>query len=817
MKISRVDVRAFGSLSDCSLDFFPGMNVIVGDNETGKSTVYRALAHTLLTRTDLDKRRLSKELGPFFPRPDGNAIECTLELDDGACVLRRRWGADAQEEFKTPDGNLVRGAGPVTEALERFLPVTPATLRTVFLADQSQLDQTIGELTEHPEARDEAAAALRRIRLSAGGVSPDLFRRLLDERIEALLGRWDIERDAPESGRDHRNPWTRGAGELVKACYRVQELEERYAETAAAENALDAARQELETAAGRAREFDAFVQRHQAAHRELSASRSLDSEIARLEERITHLRAANRAWPVTERDALEHARAVESASSRRRGLEEQLLAARERDEQRKLSEKLARVDALLLRREAACAERDALILADPVAIKELSDVERRLPYAEAKLTTGQMRLSITSDRDREVTIQRDGEAAEELPVGDTRPARVAASRRVRLQSDGMTIEVETGDEPFDELLRERDSLVERQKGLKTKLKAGNAAEAQAAAEARRAVNQRVQELTTALLDELGEEDADRIAAAREQLAARLGPSNETADRSQDEINADLMEVREEIAKLQERKRQADAELAELKSAYGSQDRLENDLGETNRMLAELQKKQEGRAAVPEGFDSVDAFVTAFERAVEEKRAVDEAHSDARATYAELVGRQPEQTSEEVDREKAEAEERFARVHRDADALLLVRTRSERIREELDAAVFDPFNERVAGFIGAMTDNAYVAHSGDDPLAPFEYQRGNGPALSYDLLSQGTKDSLALAVRLALAQTVLTDDDAPLILDDPFVDMDPIRRAAAAAVVERFAQMNQVILFTCHPDHATLFPDAAKIELTTLQK
>jgi uncharacterized protein YhaN len=114
----------------------------------------------------------------------------------------------------------------------------------------------------------------------------------------------------------------------------------------------------------------------------------------------------------------------------------------------------------------------------------------------------------------------------------------------------------------------------------------------------------------------------------------------------------------------------------------------------------------------------------------------------------------------------------------------------------------------------MTGNAYVARTGDDPLAPVEYQRGNGPTLPYDLLSQGTRDSLALAVRCALAETVLADGDAPLILDDPFVDMDPARRIAAADVVKRFAETYQVILFTCHPDHAALFPDAARIELTT---
>ncbi|MFW5744486.1 MAG: ATP-binding protein, partial [Spirochaetota bacterium] len=72
--------------------------------------------------------------------------------------------------------------------------------------------------------------------------------------------------------------------------------------------------------------------------------------------------------------------------------------------------------------------------------------------------------------------------------------------------------------------------------------------------------------------------------------------------------------------------------------------------------------------------------------------------------------------------------------------------------------------------------------------------------------------VALAVRLALAETALADGEAPLLLDDPLVDMDPERRAAAAGAIAEYASRHQVVLFTCHPDHANLFPDAHRIEL-----
>jgi uncharacterized protein YhaN len=74
------------------------------------------------------------------------------------------------------------------------------------------------------------------------------------------------------------------------------------------------------------------------------------------------------------------------------------------------------------------------------------------------------------------------------------------------------------------------------------------------------------------------------------------------------------------------------------------------------------------------------------------------------------------------------------------------------------------------------------------------------ALDAELLSQGTRGSLALATRLSLAELYLEQMQGLLILDDPFTDMDPDRRHAAGRCLGDFAKQRQVIFFTCHPDH-----------------
>jgi uncharacterized protein YhaN len=56
----------------------------------------------------------------------------------------------------------------------------------------------------------------------------------------------------------------------------------------------------------------------------------------------------------------------------------------------------------------------------------------------------------------------------------------------------------------------------------------------------------------------------------------------------------------------------------------------------------------------------------------------------------------------------------------------------------------------------------------------------------------------LATRLALAEAYLQERSGVIMLDDPCVDMDAERRAAAMQVLGDVSRKHQVIMFTCHP-------------------
>jgi len=68
----------------------------------------------------------------------------------------------------------------------------------------------------------------------------------------------------------------------------------------------------------------------------------------------------------------------------------------------------------------------------------------------------------------------------------------------------------------------------------------------------------------------------------------------------------------------------------------------------------------------------------------------------------------------------------------------------------------------------------------------------------------------------MADKYLEDREGFIIMDDPFVDLDPQRQERAAAVIRDFAEGKQVILFTCHPAHAKLL-GGRTIELNSTVK
>ncbi|MCL2745425.1 MAG: hypothetical protein FWE67_16415, partial [Planctomycetaceae bacterium] len=83
---------------------------------------------------------------------------------------------------------------------------------------------------------------------------------------------------------------------------------------------------------------------------------------------------------------------------------------------------------------------------------------------------------------------------------------------------------------------------------------------------------------------------------------------------------------------------------------------------------------------------------------------------------------------------------------------------------------------------------------------------NGNTFDASWLSRGAREQMFIAIRLALASAFAQHGSIlPLIMDDVLVNFDSSRSAAAAKVLQDFAQSGrQVLLLTCHEHICRIF-------------
>ncbi len=123
-------------------------------------------------------------------------------------------------------------------------------------------------------------------------------------------------------------------------------------------------------------------------------------------------------------------------------------------------------------------------------------------------------------------------------------------------------------------------------------------------------------------------------------------------------------------------------------------------------------------------------------------------------------------------------------------------------------------ERRAGeYLASATDGAYTRVAVDErTLRPQIWVTSADAWKDASELSQATSDQLYLCLRLALLDALTGDRRPPLLLDEPFAQLDDSRRQAMLELLTRMARDRQVILFTCWPHY-----DAAADKVVVLDR
>ncbi len=164
----------------------------------------------------------------------------------------------------------------------------------------------------------------------------------------------------------------------------------------------------------------------------------------------------------------------------------------------------------------------------------------------------------------------------------------------------------------------------------------------------------------------------------------------------------------------------------------------------------------------------------------------------------------EHFSAEVDRiPEIEAEQARLRVARDeakANAATIAHTAKflEESKTALSTRYLQGMQESFDVFLGELT-----ADQAPEALMDTSFEirmREAGQTRTMESFSRGWRDAVELCVRLSLTDALYAEGERPfLLLDDPLVNFDDERLAAARALLDKLSQKYQILYFVCHKD------------------
>jgi uncharacterized protein YhaN len=152
----------------------------------------------------------------------------------------------------------------------------------------------------------------------------------------------------------------------------------------------------------------------------------------------------------------------------------------------------------------------------------------------------------------------------------------------------------------------------------------------------------------------------------------------------------------------------------------------------------------------------------------------------------------------------QAEARRAQVLEDVRRYAELTIARQILEQEIDTyrrANQGPLLERAGRLFGALTRGAYptvLSDAGDDGRLRLVAQNASGREVPVEALSNGTRDQLFLALRLAtLAASLERSETMPLVADDILIEFDDERTRATLEVLAGFGERTQILLFSHH--------------------
>lgn len=484
-----------------------------------------------------------------------------------------------------------------------------------------------------------------------------------------------------------------------------------------------------------------------------------------------------------------------------------------------------------------------------VVVKKLAKTELAAEQARIKLEAYALQVEVL-EADQDITL--DGQLLEagqkkilsqvaELQMGtgtrlrltpggaeDLESARDASAKAAEKLRNALNALGLSSVEAAREQSRKRDNLYREFARLEEQLEDAEAEETEAALrdaekllaqlQARRDVSA-PQDKGIEFTDDLqASETAGEEAQAALKLATAICHNAEAQEKAtlkiSDQVAGHLNKAEMEYKEQSDRINDLKSQLKYALEKSGNSDSRSKSINAAQSILEQAHAAEQSiRKALDElGADQLDPVAQRLRAAIEkDRRKLDAAKHRKIVAQTQLSSsgnQDPESELKQAEAEVDRCQKRFDQLKHQADVRCYLLGKLRAARQATTDALAKPLEDAVNPYLkllfGGSRAQLFWAEDGSR-LERFHLDRSdkqNG-VFEFDKLSHGTREQVALALRLAMAQLLAADHDGclPLVFDDAFTHADKDRIEKLKTILFQASQNGlQILLLSCHPEN-----------------
>ncbi len=779
MKIKKVSTEQFAGIRDREVTFNDGINVVYGKNESGKSTLVNLISRTLFQDAKTDRRKDKEFLSRYFPTETkgssakNNYIQgkVVFESDEGEYIVTKEWGDDPVCKLSAPSG-MIKNQGDINAELKKVLCYGEGIYSEMLFSSQHNADislQNILDSSENTDAKKEITEVVTKAFSESDGISAENIEKAIDKKIEELEGKhWDRDNSVPmrKAGR-----WISGIGEVHKAFHDFLDAKENIDKISELENNVSVAEAKFKAAKNAKNEAEEKYSKFIDFANFLSTRGERRKNLERLEADLKKFESDSEKWPETVKN-LAKAKALLREEHDREILNKY-------EEAKPIFETISDLKKKF-ERMLCPSEKD---------ISEAKQANSKIEALKNKLCGINLSAAVQMFGGNNLEI-KSLVTGENLYCGED---NIVIKEAVSLKIPGV-MEMQLA--PANINFEETEQAIIKNKALLSGIliKYGVAD---------------IASLENLAKNYIAAENEIRINENRLDRITGFVPFRELEnefEKIEGEIR-EMSEIESEIRRICGFEdigsfiTKSGVIISSFENAYESSENLSEKIGNCKKEISAYKESEKEAGNIPEEYLSISdpqAYLKELKDAIDAAgNNCDNVSGERTTAFVNLSNYSENHPDPKAALEKAE------RIFSEKNALLKhwihIKEVFGKVREEFRGNPMEKLSESFTEYLGMISGERISSEFPDEEKLEMEIYSGKNK-LDYGKLSEGTKETVSLAFRLAVLDHLFPNGGGVIVFDDPFTDMDAERTAKSCELIKKCAEKHQVIFLTCNEDY-----------------